>query len=94
MDYVVTADLNPIRLLSRPAPITAAPPATVEDEGLPRWARGLIAVGLAGGALWVVVKVSDAQRKASSGNRSGRLRSWLKTFFRVGLRWAAVSAQR
>lgn len=63
MDYVVSADLVPIRIAgARPAPLDR-PATTGTDDSLPGWARGALAIGLAAGAMWVLVKVADAQSK-------------------------------
>jgi len=57
---------DPIRISGRPPPIvipTDQPPASGGGDMIPSWARGLIAVGIVGGALMFLMRVAEESEK-------------------------------
>jgi len=61
--YVALSE-DPIRIIGRPPPIEK-PPVQPGDDGsvIPSWARGIIAIGLVGGALVFMIRLAEEQEK-------------------------------
>jgi len=55
-----------ISIGGRPPPIDKPPVQTGDDDGVvPSWARGIIAIGLVGGALVFMIRLAEEQEKVA-----------------------------
>lgn len=55
-----------IRIIGRPPPVDKPPVQPGDDDDVvPSWARGIIAIGLVGGALVFMLRLAEEQEKVA-----------------------------